>query len=456
MARSGSLAPRPRPWFALLVAMLVVAAVAATTLVARVGFPWSTAGGGALTSPVRVATLTSAHLACPIDPAFSPDGAHFALLGALDRCPAESREPAQRTSWALAMFSAVTGALERIIPLDPLLAADGPRAASTTRYASLGWAPDGQRLAVVYTTFSSQGGVAPESVVDSGLLLVNAATGETRVIRGDSGFFSALSGVSAGYPIWNVADGMELAGYLPDPGLTYAWSPDGVPSAVQPLHGTLSDLPVTAGPRYPIGNPAGGSRFTLWQPGLVVGGRSAGGGLTQSLFVSLFPSWSEDAMRLTVMLTETALTGPAQPNQPAAASAPPPIAPYPVAAQLGVVPSRDAALEAVRQEVGMSGWAVVAWNPAGAQLASIACFASANPSLQLRDTGAGSLLGTAALVVPAGDAGCKEFGDADSFGAYPHPRLALRWSPDGSRLLLSDRDASAVTLWTMGGAQTPA
>jgi hypothetical protein len=455
MAQSASKILRPRSGFALVVAVLVVVAIAATTVVARVGFPWSAASSNALRSPLRIETLISAHLACPIDPYFSPDGAHVSLLGALNQCPSEGSEdgtPAQRTSWALAIFSTATGALERVISLDPLLG-NGEHSSLVTRYASLGWSPDGQRLAVVYTTFSPQSGSQPGGVQDSGLLLVSAATGKATVIASNSGFFSALSGVNAGYPIWNIADGSATSGYLPDSGLVYAWDQDGEhPSAVQPAHGTLTQLPRIAQGR--IGDPAGDSRFTLWQPGLVIGGHSVGGGLTQSLFVSLIPTWSEDSMWFTVILAEVALAG-SDTDQHAAPSALP-IAPYPLPATLGVVPSRDAALDAVRRQVGASGWAVVAWNPAGTQLASIACFAAPHPSLEVRDTSASALQASVSLALPPGDNGCRAFGDTETFGAYPHPPLMLRWSPNGLRLLLSDRDASALTLWTVEKAQSQA
>jgi hypothetical protein len=455
MAQSASKIPRPRPGFALVVAVLVVVAIATTTLVARVGFPWTAASSNALRSPLRIETLISAHLACPVDPYFSPDGAHVSLLGALNQCPSEGIEdgtPVQHTSWALAIFSTATGALERVISLDPLLG-NGEHSSLVTRYASLGWSPDGQRLAVVYTTFSPQSGFQPGGVQDSGLLLVSATTGKATVIASNSGFFSALSGVNEGYPIWDIADGSATSGYLPDPGLVYAWDQDGEhPAAVQPAHGTLTELPQTAGSRYRIGDPSGGSLFTLWQPGLVIGGHSVGGGLAQSLFVSLIPTWSEDSMWFTVILAEVALAG-GDADQRSAQSATP-VAPYPLPATLGVVPSRDAALEAVRRQVGASGWAVVAWNPAGTRLASIACFAVSHPSLEVRDTSAGALQASVSLTLPSGDNGCRAFGDAETFGAYPHPPLMLRWSPDGSRLLLSDRDASALTLWTVEKAQS--
>jgi hypothetical protein len=268
------------------------------------------------------------------------------------------------------------------------------------------------------------------------------------VLRGDSGFFAALSGVNTGYPIWGIADHSVSSGYLPDQGLAYAWDQnDDAPAAVLPIHGTLTELPPIGGPGYRIGDPVSGALFTLWQPGLVIGGRSVGGGSAQSLFVSLIPTWSEDSMWFTVILAEVALAG-GNADQRVAPGALP-VAPYPVPQSLGVVPSRDAALEAVRQQVGASGWAVVAWNPAGSQLASIACFAAPHPSLVLRDTGAGTVQASVPLTLPSGDTGCRAFGDAGTFGAYPHPALMLRWSPDGARLLLSDRDASAFTLWTV-------
>jgi hypothetical protein len=430
------------------VAVLVVAAIAATTLVARIGFPWSAASSNPLKSPVHIQTLTSAHLACPVDPYFSPDGAHISFLGALNQCPsqgAKGEAPAQRPSWALAIFSAATGAVERVISLDPLLA-DGERTSLETRYTSLGWSPDGRNLAVVYTSFAADGASQPSGIQDSGLLLVNASTGEASVLRGNSGFFAALSGVNTGYPIWGIADHSVNSGYLPDPGLAYSWNEDGAPDAVLPAHGTLTELPRIAGSLYPIGDPLGGARFTLWQPGLVIGGRSVGGGSAQSLFVSLIPTWSEDSIWFTVILAEVALTG-GDADQRVAPGAPP-VAPYPVPQSLAVVPSRDAALETVRQQVGASGWAVVAWNPAGSQLASIACFAS-HLSLELRDTGGGTLQASVPLTLSSGDTGCRTFGEAGTFGAYPHPALMLRWSLNGARLLLSDRDASAFTLWTV-------
>jgi hypothetical protein len=397
---------------------------------------------------VRVQTLISAHLACPVDPYFSPDGAHIALLGALNECPTEGSDqsaPVQRITWELAIFSSATGALERVIPLDPLLG-DRGRASLVTRYASLGWSPDGTRLAVVYTTFSARGDAQPGGVLDSGLLLVNASSGEASVIRGASGFFSALSGVSSGYPIWNIAERSTLSGYLPEPGLAYSWGPEGVPAAAQPLHGNLSELPHIVGASFPVGDPSRGSRFTIWQPGLVVGGRSAGGGLGQSLFVSLIPTWSEDSTLLTVILAEVALTGADVIDQRVVTGAAP-IAPYPITPNLSAVPSRGAALDAVRRQVGASGWAVVAWNPAGKQLASVACFATPKPALELRDARTGTTQATVNLDAPAGANGCRTFGDADAFGAYPHSPLMLRWSPDGARLLLSDRDAATFTIW---------
>lgn len=456
MTQSASRTPRPRPGFALVVAVLVVAAIAATTLVARTGFPWSAASSSPLRPSLHIQTLTSAHLACPVDPYFSPDGAHVSFLGALNQCPIEGAEdatPAQRTSWALAIFSASTGAAERVISLDPLLA-DGEHSSLVTRYASLGWSPDGRRLAVAYTSFPAHSGSQPGGIQDSGLLLVSATTSAAIVLHGDSGFFAALSGVNTGYPIWDIADHSVISGYLPEPGLAYAWSQDGAPSAVQPAHGRLTELPRIAGARYPIGDPLGGARFTLWQPGLVIGGRSAGGGLAQSLFVSLIPTWSEDSMWFTVILAEVALAG--DDTDQRVAPGAPPVAPYPVSESMAMIPSRDAALEAVRRQVGPSGWAVVAWNPAGTQLASVACFASPHPSLELRDTSAATLQASVPLTLPSGDNGCRSFGDVETFGAYPHPPLMLRWSPDGLRLLLSDRDASSFTLWTVEKAQPQA
>ncbi|HEX5572853.1 MAG TPA: hypothetical protein VFX31_15750, partial [Ktedonobacterales bacterium] len=102
------------------------------------------------------------------------------------------------------------------------------------------------------------------------------------------------------------------------------------------------------------------------------------------------------------------------------------------------VPARDVALAHVQEAVGAYGWAAVAWNPAGSALASVTCFARQGQAVELRDTASGAVIGSSRLKLGAGDPGCADPAASN---------LSLLWSPDGSRLLAVDAQASTLTLW---------
>jgi hypothetical protein len=368
-------------------------------------------------------------------------------------CPAPTDDT--DSAAAVAIFDSATGRLERSIPLGPLMRAAAVRGGANhehVAYSGLGWSPDGQHVAVVFTDFGDRS-AAPENVLDSGLLLLDVAAGTHSIMRGDSGFFAAASGVSDGFPVWHLGQQVVLPAFLPESGLAYAWSMDGAPYPILPLHDALDQLPINAGPRYPVGAPDGGPRFTIWQPGLEIG---SGGGADagQATFVSAFPAWSPDGSNLTLLVAGVALRAASIGGQMGgsttmrqelqAAALMPPLPSPPV---LPLVPPRDAALAAVQVEVGNVGWAVVGWNPSGSLLASINCVAPSDQRMELRDTATAQVLASDHLNLAAGDPGCRGSPNATVVGGYPSLGLSLAWSPVGSQVLLCDRAGNALTLY---------
>jgi hypothetical protein len=461
--RGHPLALLARSFVVLLVVALALAALAATRNTGGVA-PAGPAGAPAarlLFAPRVISTLDAAHLACPSGAAYSPNGAVVAVVGQTGSCEAAAARHGGEQPHVLVIFGAASGQVWSTTPLDPLVEASGlpgggRTAARAMRFAGLGWSPDGSVYAVAYIAFGRAGSFALGDVVGSGLLLVGAAGGQPRVIRGDAGFFAAPTGSYAGLPIWNLRTGAVTAPLVTPPGLSYSWkgagSPTGglaAPVAILPLGAApLTVLPVGAGPRYPIGDPVGDATFTIWQPALVLGPRVAPAGALANpgdgAFVTSFTSWSPDAGYMTVLVGGVALPWPAG----GVADAPAVAAPAAQApATLTETPARDRALAALEAEVGTAGWALVAWNPDGSLLASVNCAGSGAPTLELRATDTGAVMSQTPLRFGAADPGCRATSYGEPLGAYANPNLQLLWSPDGTSVLLSDQAANSIEQW---------
>lgn len=454
---------RPRNPVAMLLGSLVVVIVVASvigTLAAtgRFGGASGGVGGGILGAPVAVSTLRTAQLLCPSGAAFSPDGAELAVIGTTDSCHASPFGFSDFNGHVLALFDAHLGTLQRTIPLDSLVGYDpyAPRAAQrirAIRFVSLGWSPEGKSIAVAYATFGASSTITFETVVDSGLLLIDTTTGVATTIHGDAGFFSP-TGTTTGYPVWNLGQHVVSPAAATEAGLTYTWTSDGQIRPVAPVSPRpLNRLPVSAGARYPVGEPDGDSTFTLWQPGVLLGPGVLNAGSGRDAFLTAFSSWSVNGTYATLMLAGAAVAAPA-PGQPDVASisgGSPPALPLPAA--LPAVPARDAALTAVATEIGATGWSLVAWNPLGSLLASVNCGGKSGPLLEVRDTETGNVLGTAQVPLPAGEPGCRDFNAPETLGDYPAPDELLLWSPDGHTLLVCDERGSTLALWHVSTAQ---
>ena len=431
-----------------LIVAAVIAALAATQRLSIGGFGAPPSTG--FLSTREIAFDTSAGLVHPQDAAFSPDGERIAVIGAFTPCQ-QLTPGLPRCGHGLAIYNSHTGALIQVSPIEPLLGVTTPEesadhvrgAGGYVNLNGLGWSPDSVWFAMVYTIFDTPNPASPDDMLDSGLLLVNPQTGATQIIRGDSGYFSALSGVPTGAPIWHVVSGTQTLGYTTAPGVIFAWNTEGAPFPTQVAHGSLDELPANAGARYPVGQPDGSAPFTVWQPGIVIGPGSAGVGGGRSAFVTSFATWSADSANAGIVTEGLTLPTPvkALASVSAAAGTAGPAITEPAA--MLATPARDVALAHVQEAVGAYGWALVAWKPSGTALASVVCFERKGQTLELRDTASGAIIGSASLNLQPGDPGCRDAAAKN---------LSLVWSPGGSTLLTVDRAASTLTLRTVSAA----
>lgn len=439
-------------WISIVSVVLIVCAVAAAlAMLQRLpangpGF----AGQGALNveTPLDISYL--AGLAQPEGASFSPDGARIATIGVFTPCAPVSQQLTP-CGHGLAIINAINGNLIRLAPIEPLLGIPTSSGASKSDlYVSLygvGWTPDSAWYGLVYSVFNNPRPTTPDDLQDSGLLLINPSTAASNIIRGDSGYFSSLGGLSADHPIWDTQlQNQHLSSPLV-PSLLYSWSDTDSPQALDPIQGPITRIPGNANTFAPVGNPDGHSPFTIWQPGILIGPGSSGLSGQRSAFITTFSAWSESGGRVGVFTAGLSLPTPNRAlgivSAPASISAPHVTQPD----AFIFAPTRDMALTNVQERIGAYGWAQIAWSPDGALLASITCFARQDEVMELRDTLSGALLGQANLPLSTSNPGCRDLGEPQKMGAYPHPNLTISWSPDGHQLILADTAAATITIW---------
>ena len=276
---------------------------------------------------------------------------------------------------------------------------------------------------------------------------INPSSGVTNIIRGDSGYFASLGGLSADHPIWDAQGPIQHSPAALTPSLLYTWSDSDYPQAMDPVHTPITHLPAYADSITPVGNPDGRSPFTIWQPGTLIGPGSSDLSGQRSAFVTTFPAWAMDGEQVGVFTAGVSLPTPTRAL--GVVSAPASVGPPHVTLPDAFIsaPPRDIALTSVQESIGAYGWAQVAWSPDGAILASITCYARHGEALELRDTLSGALLGSASLTLSTSDPGCRDLEQPHMMGAYPHPNLSIAWSPDGHQLVLADKSSATLTIW---------
>ena len=399
-------------------------------------------------------------LGCVNDVAWPPDGRALAVAGSTTGCAGDGYLPGQinlydaRSGRLLARArpdATVLAALHAALPAVPL----APQVGDPDLLLSYGtaiWSPDGRTLAVAIFAVSnpSKGG----AVVD-GLLLLDRDGTHPRVLMhvGDADAPTSLIA-------WDLVQGAPVVGTGAARAAAYVWGSGGALSAVAAL-GDDPRFPAVA-PPGPIGNPDGGRSFTTWQPGYLVQTPTANGAPAAEPYTwySDFFAWSPDGRYLAPTPLIEALVVPIYPDSTpfpqgpsgevqtgvtvsaslAATQTPPPGALQP---SFPFVRARDQAMNTLVQTqlVGSTyGWAL-AWRPDGRVLAAFGPRVGASPPVTLYDSATGHALATLAPVRDAGHI------------APPHIDV-LRWSSDGTRLLLYSQIFGTICLWRL--AQLPA
>jgi hypothetical protein len=462
----GGLSPRQRFWRRLiavgLVALLVV--VLALNL------------SGRLTPQLFMAKPPAPHtlrpqavgMNCLLDAAWSPQGTRLALLGDQHAqvCPATT---SGQKAGLVTVFDATTGKLLATLHPDDAIvraistfaqraapAANPPAAqiATAITYQHVLWSPNGRQMALTFSFALSSIGVnlslpdrEPEDL--QGVLLLNTDGAHSQVI------LQVESAYRQAAVEWDLNGDAIVAASAPPaliftfgpltPAVAYRWQTGATPVAVTPLS-SKAVPPVP--PLGSVGNPAGGAAFTIWQPGEVngVAVHGPGGLLTPVPGVyelrTTFLAWSPDGRYLLDAVVPDgvlALPGTPSPTQDQLSA-------YGVAG-VPLLPLRDAglarALHAVNP-IDPSG-TYLTWRPDGRVLAAYSPEnAFAIPPVMFYDCATGRQL--TSLRPPA-------LGYPSVTPALLGEGTLLRWSPDGTRLLLYALPLGQVVLW--GSQQLP-
>ena len=378
------------------------------------------------------ASIPLAHLrgqdgiACLLDAQWSPRGDAVAMLGYEYNCPTGHDVPG-----VLNIYDASTGKLTAQWQLDdtilnimnaPTVSASGisnhgilatssfqtantgSANAGSTRllpfsYIHVMWSPDERRLALSFIVYMQQQPFF-------GILVMNV-----------NGRFSHIifqpPNLDQGAPIeWNIATGQALGFTTIPPAMAYRWQGNGSLVPFVALPGRSPQPVPLAGP---VGNPDGNTSFTIWQPGIT----------TFTSFVGYygwstsFSAWSPDGRYL---VDDINLQGFYRPPSGI-------IPDIQALAKLKLGHNRLLSPRKVALNELLRGSPLVSWRPDGRVLATY----YARGIIVLYDSRTGQVLKT--LSLPA-----------------IQPLLAgsfalLRWSPDGSRLLLSSPSYGLLNIW---------
>jgi hypothetical protein len=372
-------------------------------------------------------------ISCLSDAAWSPDSHFIAVLGYQQNC-----SPDLARTGLVNLYEAHTGtlltqmhpdgailqALNQPLTAPPQQAFSNSPSQSTgdaswlaIHYVHVIWSPDSQRLAFTFT-------MAAQSSVMNGVVLMSRDGAHPQV------WFQHQNPTAPSYAEWDAEQRRPMAS-----------TPVPLPAALASHWGTHGRVlpkvlpPATSGPANlslgPIGNPDGDHSFTIWQPALMhaILFTDASGSYSISTWRSSFAAWSPDGRYLVEGLGLSGLLAP-------------PDRPFPSRKvlqafnldQAPILPMRDAAMDEVVENAGIDDTDTVltlAWSPTGRMMAA---YQAGNTVALYNSTNGHKLTSFAFPGKPAGP---------------PADAVALRWSPDGSHLLLTSISWGLIALWSL-------
>ncbi len=357
-------------------------------------------------------------LSCLVDAAWAPGSKYVAVVGYRLNCPQNAAVPS-----LVNIYNVSTGKLlKQLLPDSAILHAlnvlyysfsstqakppAGWRAINPSvqqfDYSHLLWSPDGQRLAL---TFSTATFVPPLN----GVLLINMDGKHPQIL------LRVQSPSNPLYTEWDVKRGVAVPLAPLRPAVAYRWGASGSLIPIIPITSNQVPSPLPPGP---VGNPTGSSTFTIWQSGfanwMLLEHQSS-----VYTWSTDFAAWSPDGrylingIGLKGLLSRPGLALPTQQS----------LVTHHLDQQ-PLLPAHDAALLRVA-----TLYSAVAWRPDGRILAAY----NSEDLVELYDCATGRRIGA---LRPQSNNG---FVDGSN--------VLLRWSPDGSHLLLSSVRWGLVTVW---------
>lgn len=445
---SARFAPPPRSrWRAIVsgVSILVVIAVVGVVVANILGM------GRVHSSPPKTAirlNLASSGLTCVSQVAWSPDSTRIAVVGSTESGCGGS--VSSHPSTLVTIYDAHSGKLlSKLNPDTTILAApevktflnssaNSEHAPGLTNYTSCTWTPDGQSLLILFSVgLSLQEGQGPQSgdpnsptPVDGLLRLhVSGSAPTTLWVEKAGPYVDSQSTLR-----WDTVKGVAEFVPMPAAASSYSWNSDG------------SLTPFTAVVDGAVGQPDGGTFFTIWQSGQMRTGDSfdrQSGQMTNVpqdiIWNPQFVAVSPDGRYLYPFITGMANLVP--PSTKQVQTWMPSFQPHDQA-QLALATQMTQATPKVNT---IPSGVELSWRADGHVMAHIVWQMQALPNgsstetttILLYDTASGKLIQQLAP-------------DLSGLQSRVSSNPTLLWSPDGSRLLYIDNIYGGATIWGPG------